>query len=356
MDAFYTEASESGRAKRRRRDKQHKKDKSYGKKVAEQSTTVSPEALLDAARVALGAACEMMVEEEVEFVGCVLSRVPKGVKSPGEFKIWVDREVGIDADLLAEVSHRLRDALRDTVPGRPAISVLTPGRRRPLFCADDFERFRGLRAQLTLRHPDPDVAGGRRKLVGELLGIDAGEVIIQDEAADDVLRAPLASLQLGEKTALAPRNADSGPLKFSKPQRGGKTAGAAAAAAAVAEELTVAPVTVFLKSYCPYCRRALKLLRETLSLEPGDASGRLHVVALENREDMVALQQHLRERTGAGTVPRIFFGTNGWVGGAEELEALAEFGPGPLAARLMEAVDEHERRAAIDRISRGQAC
>ena len=29
---------------------------------------------------------------------------------------------------------------------------------------------------------------------------------------------------------------------------------------------------------------------------------------------------------------------------AEELEALAEFGPGPLAARLMEAVDEHERR------------
>ena len=59
------------------------------------------------------------------------------------------------------------------------------------------------------------MAGGRRKLVGELLGIDAGEVIIQDEAADDVLRAPLVSLQLGEKTALAPRNADSGPLKFS---------------------------------------------------------------------------------------------------------------------------------------------
>ena len=288
---------------------------------------------------------------------CVLSQFPTG-EHPGAFKVWVDSEVGLDAALLGAVSVRLRDALRDTVEGRPAISVLTPGRTRPLFTPNDFDRFSGLRVQLTLRSTDPAVAAGRRKLVGELLGVDVQKdvayAVILDESAEDVLRAPLSSLQYGEKTALAPRNADSGPLAYGKPRRGGKVEGEAAAATAVATELLEAPVVAFVKSYCPHCRRALKVLREGLGLDPGGDDGRLHVVALENRPDMVGIQQHLKQRTGAGTVPRIFFGTDGWVGGADELEQLANAGPGPLAARLMVAVEQHERRLLVERAARGQ--
>ena len=91
------------------------------------------------------------------------------------------------------------------------------------------------------------------------------------------------------------------------------------------------------------------MLRESLGLSAAGDDERLHVFALEDRHDMVALQQDLKERTGAGTVPRVFFGADGCVGGAEELEALAGAGPGPLAARLMEAVDQHERRMRVER-------
>ena len=99
--------------------------------------------------------------------------------------------------------------------------------------------------------------------------------------------------------------------------------------------------------------RLAQVLRETLMLEAPDE--RLHLVALEDDVRMVALQQALRKRTGAGTVPRIFFGGSAyprppiWVGGAEDLEAMAANGPGPLAARLMEAVDDWERMELANR-------
>ena len=344
----------SGQPGQRRRKKQwdpskrkpHKKERPR----SDAPPAAAPEALLAASRVAFADACSQMVEE-IEFVGAVLSRVPKG-ENAGAYKVWVDREVGMDADLLADVSRRLRDALRDVVPGRPAISVFTPGRTRPLFTLGCFDRFRGLRAQVTLR----ESVDGRKRLKGELLGIEetAGGpyVLVEDESAQGCVRVPFAALQLGEKTALQPLHADSGPLAYAKPRRGGKTAGSEEACIAIAEELRVAPVTVFLKSYCPYCRRALKVLRDSIGLEPGDDD--LHVVALENREDMVALQQQLKQRTGAGTVPRVFFGASGWVGGAEELEALAASGPGPLAARLMEARSEHEREMRLDELMKDQ--
>ena len=148
-------------------------------------------------------------------------------------------------------------------------------------------------------------------------------LVVHDEHVDAPVRAPLSAIQLGEKTALAPRNAQvrsfhalpspsisfhllpspstpfhalaprnaqSGPLALGKPRRGGKTEGDAAAKAFVDAEVRLAPVVVFLKSYCPYCRRALKVLREC---GLGADDERLRIVQLENRE--------VRDRAAGGS-------------------------------------------------------
>ena len=331
----------------------HPKKKGNKERASAVTPPISPEEHLTNAKAALAAAAE---EVGVEFVGCVV-RASRTLA----FKIWIDQECGVEGELLGKASAALRDALWEAVPGRPAISVQTPGRTRPLFSADDFERFRTLRAQVTLREP---MADGRKRLLGEIIGVErraapfyhgseraigdqSGDpgpeqvfVVVHDESADAPVSAPLSAIQFGEKTALAPRNAQSGPLALAKPKRGGKTVGEAEARAFVDAELKQAPIVVFLKSYCPHCRRALKVLRDC-GVAAGDP--RLHLVQLENREDMVAVQQHLRLRTGASTVPRIFIGEEA-IGGADDLEALAQ-SKGFLEARLMIASSEFAERA-----------
>ena len=319
---------------------------------------------LAAARAAFQNVCDSYEDPPLEFIGAVLQRVPKGPHG-GSFKCWIDSECGIDAALLGEASQQLRDALWEALPNRPGISVLTPGRTRPLFHAADFERFRGQRAQVTLRKPTDD---GRKKLVGELLGVLGPEdeparyVVVRDESAGMPVHAPFDSVAVGEKTSLLPLHAASGPLAQAKPKRGGKLPGEEEAEAFVVGELARAPIVVFLKSYCPYCRRALKVLREDGGLEPGDP--RLHIVKLEDRADMIAVQQHLKVRTGESTVPRTFFFGASREGvqvalGAEELEALVDAGPGRVMARLMEAESAFEqyalRQRKVDAASRGGA-
>lgn len=70
----------------------------------------------------------------------------------------------------------------------------------------------------------------------------------------------------------------------------------------------------------------------------------------------MAVQQHLKQRTGASTVPRIFIGEES-IGGAEDLEALRDR-QGFLEARLMIASSEHEERVArslrVEKAARGQ--
>ena len=270
--------------------KKRKKQGYVDKTRPPQSPSTSPDVILANAKAALAAASDSV---DVEFVGCVMraSRVL-------EFKVWIDAGCGIEGEKMGEASTALRDALWEAVPGRPAISVQTPGRTRPLFSAEDFVRFAGQRAQVTLK----TASHGRKRLLGELLGVerearrtrldapaggtdfeveDIVYIVVHDEHVDAPVRAPLSAIQLGEKTALAPLNAQSGPLALGKPRRGGKTEGDVAAKAFVDAEVRLAPVVVFLKSYCPYCRRALKVLREC-GLDTDDE--RLRLVQLENRE------------------------------------------------------------------------
>ena len=56
-------------------------------------------------------------------------------------------------------------------------------------------------------------------------------------------------------------------------------------------------VTVFSKTFCPYCRRAKELLSNYPIKEDC-----LEIIELEKRPDMSQIQSYLKELTGASTV------------------------------------------------------
>lgn len=71
-------------------------------------------------------------------------------------------------------------------------------------------------------------------------------------------------------------------------------------------------VAIFSKTYCPYCVKAKKAF-ESYKLSGDD----YFVVELENRKDGAAIQQYLKELTGASSVPRVFI--NGqFIGGGDD--------------------------------------
>uniref|UniRef100_A0A2P2IMN0 Glutaredoxin domain-containing protein n=1 Tax=Rhizophora mucronata TaxID=61149 RepID=A0A2P2IMN0_RHIMU len=76
-------------------------------------------------------------------------------------------------------------------------------------------------------------------------------------------------------------------------------------------------IVVFSKSYCPYCRRAKKILSE-LNEKP-------FVVELDLRDDGFQIRDDLLDLVGRGTVPQIF--VNGQhIGGSDDLKAAVENG------------------------------
>ncbi|GBG60607.1 hypothetical protein CBR_g8628 [Chara braunii] len=78
------------------------------------------------------------------------------------------------------------------------------------------------------------------------------------------------------------------------------------------------PVLLFSKTYCPYCGRVKKLLRD-LGVKCAT------VVELDERDDGETLQRALEELTGQSTVPSLFVGGK-HIGGCEETMAAHENG------------------------------
>ncbi|KAL3154837.1 hypothetical protein ABBQ38_011378 [Trebouxia sp. C0009 RCD-2024] len=70
-------------------------------------------------------------------------------------------------------------------------------------------------------------------------------------------------------------------------------------------------VMVFSKSYCPHCVRAKRILDAELG------PSKYVIMELENRSDCPAIQDYLRQLTGARTVPRVFLKGTCIGGGAE---------------------------------------
>ena len=76
---------------------------------------------------------------------------------------------------------------------------------------------------------------------------------------------------------------------------------------------------VFSKTYCPFSKRAKKLLHDTLKAKE------MEVLEINEREDMSKIQDHLLSISGVRTVPQIFL--NGkFIGGATDLEKMEKKG------------------------------
>eukprot|EP01094_Clydonella_sp_ATCC50884_P010920 TRINITY_DN20738_c0_g1_i1.p2 TRINITY_DN20738_c0_g1~~TRINITY_DN20738_c0_g1_i1.p2 ORF type:complete len:123 (+),score=30.41 TRINITY_DN20738_c0_g1_i1:143-511(+) len=100
-----------------------------------------------------------------------------------------------------------------------------------------------------------------------------------------------------------------------------------AAAEFVASQLRNASrVTVFSKSYCPFCDRTKALL--------ASLSANFDAIELDQRDDGDAIQDALLELTGGRSVPRVFIGEE-FIGGNDDLHALHN--KGELEAKLVAA-------------------
>ncbi|ETW86753.1 glutaredoxin [Heterobasidion irregulare TC 32-1] len=85
-------------------------------------------------------------------------------------------------------------------------------------------------------------------------------------------------------------------------------------------------VTIFSKSWCPYCKRAKGLFASDYS------DVKVKVIELDERDDGDAIQAALLELTGQRTVPNVFINKK-HVGGSDAVYALhAKDGVAPLLA------------------------
>jgi len=113
-----------------------------------------------------------------EFVGLEHRSNPKNPV----LVIYIDRPEGIGVDDCERVSREVAALLdvEDPIPGHYNLEVSSPGLDRPLFTLEQFERFRGQQAQLSLYAP----VGGRRKFKGEILGASDGKIRLDQDGTE----------------------------------------------------------------------------------------------------------------------------------------------------------------------------
>lgn len=107
-------------------------------------------------------------------------------------RIYIDKDDGITLDDCTAVSHQVSGILdvEDPVPGQYTLEVSSPGLDRPLFQAADYDRFKGETVKLRTRLP----IDGQRKFKGRLQGMQQDDVVIVDDAGNEV-RLPLEQIE-----------------------------------------------------------------------------------------------------------------------------------------------------------------
>jgi len=91
-------------------------------------------------------------------------------------RLFIDKDGGVTVEDCAMVSRELADILdvKDIIPQTYVLEVSSPGLNRRLRKKRDFSRFAGQKVELRLVAP----VEGRKKIVGELVGVDEEEVIV----------------------------------------------------------------------------------------------------------------------------------------------------------------------------------
>ncbi len=108
-------------------------------------------------------------------------------------RISIDKPEGVshaDCELVSQQVGTILD-VEDVVPGgRYTLEVSSPGVERKLLKPQDYARFRGKKAKITLREP----LDGRRTWEGTLAGLEDGAVALET-APGTTLRFPFEQIQ-----------------------------------------------------------------------------------------------------------------------------------------------------------------
>lgn len=110
-------------------------------------------------------------------------------------RLFIDKEGGITVEDCANVSRELGDLLdaKDVVPETYVLEVSSPGLNRRVRKKEDFARFAGRKVEVRLTAPQK----GRRKIVGNILGVEGEAVVIAAPEStytvllEDIARATL---------------------------------------------------------------------------------------------------------------------------------------------------------------------
>ncbi len=121
-----------------------------------------------------------------ELVGVEYRRGRKGAL----LRVYIDHREGVTLDDCARVSHQVSGVLdvEDPIVEQYDLEVSSPGLDRPLFEPEHFERFAGQRVRIRLSPP----VDGRRKFTGVLLGIEDGQVRVDEDGIER--RVPLEAV------------------------------------------------------------------------------------------------------------------------------------------------------------------
>jgi len=117
-----------------------------------------------------------------EFVGLEYHSHPK----QAVLRVYIDREGGVDLEDCEYVSREVAAMLdvEDPIAGHYNLEISSPGLDRPLFTLEQFRRFTGAEAQVSLFAPQ----GGRRKFKGRILATDDGMVRMEVDGAEIALK------------------------------------------------------------------------------------------------------------------------------------------------------------------------
>lgn len=140
---------------------------------------------------------DSITTQAVEALGYELVDLQVSGSRRRTLRVFIDRPEGISVDDCAAVSHQLTRVYTVEGVDYERLEVSSPGLDRPLRRLEDFRRFTGERAQVTLRLP----LNGRKRYTGTLAAVDEGgqSVTLRCDAAEFVF--PLSDIH---KAQLAP--------------------------------------------------------------------------------------------------------------------------------------------------------
>ena len=110
-------------------------------------------------------------------------------------RLFIDKEGGVTVDDCATVSRELGDILdaKDAVPEAYVLEVSSPGVNRRVRKREDFSRFAGRKVEVRLTASQE----GRRKIVGNIVGVDGEAVVVAaPEATYSIALADIARATL----------------------------------------------------------------------------------------------------------------------------------------------------------------